>query len=257
MTRPPNSSHVLVIDDEHYVRLVTADLLASLGVSACLSTGGRDGVTRYASHAARAEPFALVLLDVQMSGFDGPATLAALRAADPDVRCCFMSGGTGPYTRADLRRLGADWFLPKPFRRRDLAIVLAAAGCLPAAAGTGLDVLVMDADVDAAGSLADVLRYHGHTVATAGTAAAGLQAAAGRPPDAVVYDLNLPDLDGAGVSNRLRARDRRPLLAAVGCTAGPRAADGEADVYLLKPVEPDVVSRLLGRFAGLLGSVVA
>ena len=263
MIRTPaaDPSRVLVIDDDPAVRQVVASTLTSLGVTPCIAAGGREGVARYASHAALAEPFDLVVLDVRMPEFDGPATLAALRAADPGVRCCFMSGDTGGYTRPELHGMGADWFLAKPFRWWEMAAVLAAAGCGPPAAAAGfLEVLVIDGGEDAADSLADVLRLHGHTVTTARTGSAGLRSAADHPHDAVVYDLDLPDMNGASLSGGLRHRftDRRSLLVAIGrnTTGVPRAADVGADLVLVKPVEPDVLTRLLGRFARLIGPAV-
>ena len=57
----------------------------------------------------------MVLLDVNMPGMDGPMTLAALRAVDPGLKCCFMSGGSIPYTLDDLVGMGVEGVLLKPF----------------------------------------------------------------------------------------------------------------------------------------------
>ncbi len=65
-------------------------------------------------------------------------------------------------------------------------------------------ILVVDDNVDAALSLADILRSLGHTVATAhGSHAALAQAAAGWP-DVFILDIGLPDIDGYALARRLR-----------------------------------------------------
>jgi DNA-binding NarL/FixJ family response regulator len=63
-------------------------------------------------------------MDVQMPESDGPATLAALREQDPQVRCCFMSGDLGDHTEDGLRRLGTGEVLHKPFSAADAGRVL-------------------------------------------------------------------------------------------------------------------------------------
>jgi hypothetical protein len=60
-----------------------------------------------------------------------------LRALNPEVRVCFMSGDTGPYGPEQLRQRGAACVIAKPFLLEDLANVLrlvtrgAPAGLLP------------------------------------------------------------------------------------------------------------------------------
>ncbi len=56
----------------------------------------------------------VALLDVQMSGRDGPATLTDLRAIDPHLPACFMTGNTGSYCEQDLFDLGAHAVFWKP-----------------------------------------------------------------------------------------------------------------------------------------------
>jgi DNA-binding NtrC family response regulator len=66
----------------------------------------------------------MVLLNVVMPGMDGPATWAALKAVDPGARCCYMTGGSSPYTLAELLATGAGDVLLKPFSAANLAQVL-------------------------------------------------------------------------------------------------------------------------------------
>ena len=66
-----------------------------------------------------------------------------------------------------------------------------------------LSVLVVDAYRDAADSLTELLRLHGHGVQTAYHPAAALAA---DPPDVVILELRLPGTDGWELVRRMRGR---------------------------------------------------
>src|SRR6266851_4838074 len=82
---------------------------------------GKEAVEIYRNHR---ESIAAVLMEVRMRDLDGPATLAALRSIDPEVRCCFMSGGIGQYSQEDLLAGGAVHVLGKPFALAEVVRVL-------------------------------------------------------------------------------------------------------------------------------------
>jgi CheY-like chemotaxis protein len=109
---PAARPRVLVVDDEDAVTRLLAAVLGQAGFDVTAAACGQDAVAAFRSDPAGT---ALVLMDVQMPGLDGPHTLALLRAIAPGVRCCFMSGNAGRYTAADLQALGAAGMLPKPF----------------------------------------------------------------------------------------------------------------------------------------------
>src|SRR5262249_58987332 len=66
-------------------------------------------------------------------------------------------------------------------------------------------LLVVDDNVDAAESLAVLLRLAGHEVRVASDGPAALAAAQADPPEMVVLDLGVPGMDGFEVARRLRA----------------------------------------------------
>ena len=85
-----------------------------------------------------------------------------------------------------------------------------------------LRVLVVDDNVDAARSLAQLLALSGHRVTLAHDGPGALEAAATLPPQLVLLDIGLPGMDGYTVAARLRAagHDRAALVAVTGnCTA--------------------------------------
>jgi DNA-binding NtrC family response regulator len=107
---------LLVIDDNDAVRAVLGAALRPEAFDVRLASGGTEGVALY-----RAGPADLVLLDVWMPVLDGPGTLAALKALDPAVRCCFVTGYADPRLAARLLAQGALEVLFKPFRLGELA----------------------------------------------------------------------------------------------------------------------------------------
>ncbi|MEX2546888.1 MAG: response regulator transcription factor [Chloroflexota bacterium] len=66
-------------------------------------------------------------------------------------------------------------------------------------------VLVVDDEAPITELLSTALRYMGYEVTTARTGAAALESASRTPPDLVVLDVMLPDIDGFEVCRRLRA----------------------------------------------------
>jgi len=125
----------------------------------------------------------------------------------------------------------------------------------PRDAARRLSVLVADGHADAAESLALLLWVGGHAPRVACGGDEAVRAAELDPPDVVLIDLRLPDRDGCEVVRQLRGRPwpKRPLLVAL--TGGGRederrrALEAGIDVYLLKPVDPAALLRLLARFA--------
>jgi CheY-like chemotaxis protein len=122
-----------------------------------------------------------------------------------------------------------------------------------AAGAPAKHVLLVDDYVDAREIWAMLLQASGYSVATAATGAAALQSAAERVPDAIVLDLQLPDLPGVEVGRRLRQQPATTdslLIALTGRALTPEAAGelGEIfDAVLIKPCEPQaLIDRLEG-----------
>jgi len=112
---------VLVVDDEHMVRIMVQLGLERNGFDVWLARDGREAIDLYCRHA---EEIAVVLLDVRMPGLDGLQTLEVLRQRNPEVLACFMSGGTGASKPEELLQRGAAYVIAKPFLLEDLANIL-------------------------------------------------------------------------------------------------------------------------------------
>jgi two-component system OmpR family response regulator len=79
--------------------------------------------------------------------------------------------------------------------------------------GPAQRILVVDDEDSIVDAVATSLRYEGFDVARASTGRAALAAAQEHPPDLIVLDVMLPDLDGLEVTRRLRQDGLRvPVL---------------------------------------------
>src|SRR5690606_12627336 len=67
-------------------------------------------------------------------------------------------------------------------------------------------LLIVEDDVDLADMLGAFFDAQGYTVASTGWGMQALEMATEQPPDLIVLDIGLPDLDGFEVSRRLRER---------------------------------------------------
>jgi two-component system CheB/CheR fusion protein len=121
---------------------------------------------------------------------------------------------------------------------------------LPEPASTAIGshrVLVVDDNVDAAESLALVLRADGHVVWTAFSGEVALEVAARVRPDVVVLDIGLPGRSGYQVAQTLRARPETAACTLVALTGygqpedRDRTARAGFDRHLIKPVDPETI----------------
>jgi two-component system KDP operon response regulator KdpE len=113
-------------------------------------------------------------------------------------------------------------------------------------------VLVVDDEPGLRRALAINLRARGYEVSVAADGAAALAAASQQPPDAVVLDLGLPDMDGTQVIEGLRGWTQTPIIVLSARAGEPDkvlALDAGADDYVTKPFGMD---ELLARLRAAL-----
>lgn|SRR5579884_1737453 len=128
-------------------------------------------------------------------------------------------------------------------------------------AGSGLRVLVVEDDPDLAAGLADWLARLGAEARVAGDGPTAVRAASSLPPDVVLLDLGLPGMDGFEVARRVHAGASRtgpkaPLVIAVtgrGSDEDRRLAEEAGiDLHLTKPVDAELLLRVLRRFRDII-----
>jgi signal transduction histidine kinase len=114
-------------------------------------------------------------------------------------------------------------------------------------------LLIVEDNPDAADVLAALLRSWGNEVAVASDGVSALAEARAHPPEIVLMDLGLPGLDGFEVARRLRemSETRSAYIAAVSGFGGAddrrHAKAAGFDAYLIKPVDPQALQRLLSQ----------
>ena len=99
-------------------------------------------------------------------------------------------------------------------------------------------VLVVDDEPQILRALRINLRVRQYEVYTAATGAQALEVAAAHPPDLVILDLGLPDMDGVDVIGGLRGWTAAPIIVLSGradSTDKVEALDAGADDYVTKP----------------------
>lgn len=106
---------------------------------------------------------------------------------------------------------------------------------------TGERLALVEDDPDLAATLSHALERDGYHVARFATGRDGLEGILDNPPDLVLLDLNLPDLDGLGVCRELRETsaiaDVPIIMLTARVTEGDRVLglDLGADDYVTKP----------------------
>jgi len=114
-------------------------------------------------------------------------------------------------------------------------------------------LLMIEDDTRLAGMVGEYLRQSGYGFTHAADAATGLDALQTTPPELVILDLMLPDMDGLEVCRRIKAAS--PAIAVLMLTAKGDPMDRivglemGADDYLPKPFEP---RELLARIRAVL-----
>ncbi len=109
-------------------------------------------------------------------------------------------------------------------------------------------LLIVDDNAATRYALRRRMERQGFTVLEAGTGTEGLELIAAQLPDALILDVNLPDMCGFDIVRRLRTEARTALLPVVHVSAASiqtgdivTGLEAGADAYLVHPVDPDVL----------------
>jgi CheY-like chemotaxis protein len=116
---------------------------------------------------------------------------------------------------------------------------------------SGLRVLVVDDNVDAAEMLATLLEINGYEVRVEFDGASALATALREPPVVALLDIGLPDMDGMELARRLRAQPQTADAVLVALTGYGQAEDQEQarqagfNHHMVKPADIDRLLTLL------------
>jgi CheY-like chemotaxis protein len=112
-------------------------------------------------------------------------------------------------------------------------------------------ILLVDDNVDAADSLAIILRFAGHDVRVEHDGQAGIAAASESRPDVILLDLGMPRLNGFDACRQIRELSGGGDITIIALTGWGqdedrrRTREAGFDHHLVKPVEPESLMRLI------------
>jgi two-component system cell cycle response regulator DivK len=115
-------------------------------------------------------------------------------------------------------------------------------------------VLIVDDDERNRKLAADLLRLADYSIVEAATGAEALDVARADPPNVILMDLRLPDVDGAQVAGMLRADSRTSSVPVIALTA--MSLEGDEDWlraagfagYIQKPIDVEQFCSLVAEF---------
>jgi PAS domain S-box-containing protein len=256
---------VLVVDDNATNRLILDEMLTNWGMRPTVVDGGAAALAALDRARQAGEPFALVLLDAMMPGMDGFA-LAERIGRDPGLvgaTLMMLSSADRREDAARCRALGVAAYLTKPIRQSTLLdAIMSALGAAatvedrPAAVrpvgrpcARGLRVLLAEDNAVNQRLAVAVLEKRGHHVVVVGSGREALAALDREPFDAVLMDVQMPEMDGYEATAAIRAREaatgrHTPIIA---MTAHAMKGDREhclaagMDGYVSKPLRSDAL----------------
>jgi len=244
-----HGARILIADDNAIAGEIMARTVRSLGWRADIVTSGREAVERIGEAALNDAPYDIALLDWRMPELDGlnaarqihamkgraaPPLVLLVTAFGREVLKESQEGGDAPFAG----------FLTKPVTPKQLAAAIRAA--LPRDTETtrpvtplptmkarrlaGLALLVVEDNALNRQVAEGVLLAEGASVTLAQSGREGVDRviAANACFDAVLMDVQMPDLDGLEATRLIRADGRFAALPVIAMTANASGADRDA-----------------------------
>ncbi len=267
---------VLLVDDHETSRAVLGRYLRELSFDAVSAASGAEGLTMLRDAERDGSPFDLLLLDWRMPGLDGLEVIRRLRAAPPLGKPPTIIMVTA-YGREEVEKqaqaLGVSGLIVKPVTRSSLLDALADAfgseperlrlsrARRPAAASPvfrGARVLVVEDNAINRQVARELLEAAGAVVSLANNGVEALAAISADAVhlDAVLMDLQMPEMDGYEAARTIRKDPRHDGLPIIAMTAHAfeeeraRCRDAGMNAHVSKPVDPDELFAVLGRALG-------
>jgi two-component system, sensor histidine kinase and response regulator len=264
--------HVLVVDDDPDVRKTLSAVLGSWSVQCEAAASGREAVARVNEAVAAGDPFDLVLMDWQMPSMDGIAATRLLRTsagAGKTPVVIMVTSHTREEVLANAAAAGIEAVLVKPVDSSLLLEAITSAFDLASshqresrspdksvAELAGIHLLVAednDINQEVVGAF---LARAGATVdfAENGKLAVELATAGTTHYDAVLMDLQMPEMDGFEATRAIRRSIAHETLPIIAMTAHAmeeerrRCLAAGMNDHLAKPLDPALLVATLRRW---------
>ncbi|HEY6879551.1 MAG TPA: response regulator [Polyangiales bacterium] len=262
--------NVLIVDDHEGARRALASQLEAMGATVAVAASPHEAVLLVRETRGFNAVFIDHRLDDSRDGIELAHKLRGLRAC-AHARFVLLRSNER-VGRDALSQAGFSFALDKPVLAGDITRALTAPiestpstsryASLPAREEPKtklprLSVLVVEDHPVNSHFMTSLLRRWGQDVVHASNGANALAACRNQRFDVILMDVQMPVMDGLEATRRIRAGEtgkrRIPIIA---LTANAMKGDEEEclragmDVYLSKPIEPDLLFETLSRFAG-------
>jgi two-component system sensor histidine kinase/response regulator len=254
---------VLVVDDNATNRRLLAGWLSRWGMRPILAESGPAAVRILESSV---EPIPLVVTDVHMPEMDGFELIQYIKSHMQSATIVMLTSGSYSGDVARSRDLGAEAYLIKPVRQKDLLQTIRRIPALRASAPSlvaawtdsvrqleqtlhprsarGLRILVVEDNLNNQQVARSLLAKLGHAVMVAADGREAVEAIERESFDLVFMDIQMPDMNGFEATERIRARERitNTKIPIVALTAHAMTGDREKclaagmDAYISKPI---------------------
>ncbi len=228
---PARRLRILVAEDNQVNQQVATGLITKLGHRVDIAANGREAVEAICNL-----PYDLILMDVQMpemDGFEATAAIRRLNGGRADVPIIAMTANAMEGDPQKCLAAGMDDYIAKPVDRRKLANAIGywsarRSGGVELAASAGAPpnpcrsrnppepvpepkpdhrsaILVVEDDPISRRILAGLLKEEGRDIDTAVNGTEAVEAAKRRPYDAILMDIQMPEMDGFAATRAIRA----------------------------------------------------
>jgi DNA-binding response OmpR family regulator len=108
---------ILIVDDDQICREILRDTIEQQGVDIALCSDGLEGLERLA-----AEPFDILITDINMPRMDGLALLREAKQRYPHILTIIITGFGSLESAIEAIRQGTYDYMQKPFKIEELAV---------------------------------------------------------------------------------------------------------------------------------------
>ncbi|MGD8498387.1 MAG: response regulator, partial [Chromatiales bacterium] len=264
---------VLVTDDNPMARDILTETMRSFGFEVGEAADGEDALAQL--HAAKRDgcPFDLVLMDWKMPGMDGLETSRRIRSTPElgEVPIVMITAFGREHQSEEGEAAGINAFLTKPVQQSvlfDTLIQVLSQG--PSETGAprtmvtkksvrpvgleGAHLLLAEDNVINQEVAVGILSAEGITVDVANNGLEAVDMVGRKSYDAVLMDMQMPEMDGYDAARRIREDDSLDDLPIIAMTAHAMEGDREKCLnagmndYVTKPIDPKQLFDILGKW---------
>lgn len=257
---------MLLVDDNPVARQVLTDMATSLSLRVDAVESGYAALGKL-QHKSSA--YDLILLDWRMPDMDGVETAKRIRTVDGAGRLpiILMTAYGRDALLQGVDQTDLQGFLVKPMTPSQLLDAIVQVkhgpgtvprlnrGDAPPRRLDGRVLLTEDNPINQQVAR-EILGQMGLTVHVCSTGAEAIEYVRTSPPDLVLMDIQMPDMDGYEATRRIRALEGGASLPIIAMTAHAMVGDSERSLqagmngHVTKPVDPDALFDTIGSWLG-------